>query len=352
MDRILNWLPTITLEMWTEIIIAIGIIILFRMFSSSISYIIIKMFKIKDNKKEIKNSAFYEPLKSFFKCLGLYIAILFLSKPFNFSEEIIYYVNKIFKIIVILTTSKGLASSFTEKSRIVNKIIAEKEIDENSIKIVCKVIRVIIYIIAGFLVITELGYNLGGLVTGLGISSVVITLAAQDLAKSLFGGLVLFVDKPFKIGEYIQVSTYEGTVEDMTFRATKIRTMENSILNIPNSVLANEVIINCTQMKKRRYKTILVAELDTPLEKLENTKIRIQEELKNTEHIEVNSIIVKFDKISNNGMDILISAYVDIVNYVEFLKLKEELNYKIMHILEEEKVELAYDTKTICLKKA
>ena len=351
MYRILNWLPTVNLEMWIEIIIAIAIIILFRMFSSTIAYIIIKMFKIKDNKKDIKKSAFYEPLKSFFKFLGLYIAILFLSEPFNFSETTIYYVNKIFRIIIILTTSKGLADSFTIQSRIVNKIMSEKEIDENTIKIIYKIIRFVIYIIAGFLIISELGYNLGGLVTGLGIGSVVITLAAQDIAKSVFGGLVLFADKPFKIGDYIQVNSYEGTVEDMTFRATKIRTAENSILNIPNSELTSAAIINCSQMQKRRYKTTLVAELDTPLEKLESTKMKIYDMLKNAEHVISESIIVRFDNISDNGMDILVSTYVDIVNYMEFLKLKEELNYKIMNILAEERVELAYDTKTINLKK-
>ena len=104
-------------------------------------------------------------------------------------------------------------------------------------------------------------------------------------------------------------------------------------------------------MKKRRFKTILVAELDTSLEKLENTKIQIYDALKNTEHVEKDTIIVRFQQISDNGMDILVSAYADIVNYMEFLKLKEELNYKIMKILLDNKVELAYDTKTINLKK-
>ena len=84
-------------------------------------------------------------------------------------------------------------------------------------------IKFLIYAIAVFIIIFEMGYDLSGLITGLGIGSVVLTLAAQDMIKSLLGGFFIFTDKPFKVGDFIKFSTYEGTVEDITFRSTKIR---------------------------------------------------------------------------------------------------------------------------------
>ena len=130
-------------------------------------------------------------------------------------------------------------------------------------------ILIVIYIIAGFIAITLLGVNLNGLVAGLGIGGVIVTLAAQDTAKNLFGGLVIFMDKPFVVGDWIQMDNYEGTVEDITFRSTRIRTFENSLVNIPNSIISNSSIINWSKMEKRRYRTNLYIQIDTPFEKLE-----------------------------------------------------------------------------------
>lgn len=192
---------------------------------------------------------------------------------------------------------------------------------------------------------------MSGLVAGLGIGGVILTLAAQDTAKNLFGGLVVFIDKPFVVGDWIQMDTFEGTVEDITFRSTRIRTFENSVVNVPNSIISNASIINWSKMEKRRYKLNLIIELDTPLEKLERFKIRVQDMLQSREAIFDDSIIVKFDTIADNGLNVLVCSYTDSVDYASYLAEKEDINYKIMKILQEENIELAYDTKTVLLKK-
>ena len=86
-----------------------------------------------------------------------------------------------------------------------------------------------IYIIAVFIILALLEIDLTGLVAGLGIGGIIVTLAAQDTAKNLFGGLVIFLDKPFNVGDWIEMDPYEGTIEDITFRTTRIRTFENSL---------------------------------------------------------------------------------------------------------------------------
>ena len=354
MEQIINLIVSITSKQIIDIMIAIGIIIFFRIFSSSIAYTIIKMFKFKTrNKKKIKESAFYRPLRIFLSLLGIYIAILFLKQPLKISNEVMFTATKVFQIISVIVFAKGLAASFTAEAILVKKIKERlnRDLEDSMFDFLLKISRAIIYVVAAFIIITLLGINLNGLIAGLGISGVIITLAAQDTAKNLFGGLVIFLDKPFTVGDWIEMSPFEGTVEDITFRSTRIRTFENSVVNIPNSIISESSVINWSKMEKRRYKTNLCIQLDTPLEKLEKLQARIREMLQEKEGIYDESIIVKFDEIKDNGINILVCSYTDSVDYLSYLAEKENINCKIMKIIREENIELAYDTKTVYVKK-
>ena len=222
--------------------------------------------------------------------------------------------------------------------------------DDTVFEFVLKVTRVLIYIVAIFLVLTILEINLTGLIAGLGLGGVIVTLAAQDTAKNLFGGVVIFIDKPFVVGDWIEMDNYEGTIEDITFRTTRIRTFENALVNIPNAIIADASVTNWSKMEKRRYKTNLCVELDTPLEKLELLKAKIEKMLQERESVFDDSIIVRFDQITDNGINVLIYTYTNSVDYASYLKEVEDINIKIMKILREENVELAYDTKTVYVK--
>lgn len=354
MQNILNSIINITNNQILDIVFAICIMILFKIFSSTFSYIIVKLFKIKTkNKREIKESAFYQPLKLFFEILGIYIGICLLQKTFAISNEIMLLVNKLFKIISVIAFARGLAASFMPKSNLAKKMREKtvKSAGDTSFGFILKGIRFLIYLTAGFIVMSLLGINLNGLVAGLGIGGVIVTLAAQDTAKNLFGGLVILFDKPFKVGDWIEMSPYEGTVEDVTFRSTRVRTFENSVVNIPNSVIANSSIINWSKMEKRRFRINLCVHLDTPFEKLDRFKTRVQRMLQQREAIYDDSIIVRFDEIKDNGINILVSSYTNSVDYASYLAEKENVNTMIMKILREENIELSYDTKTVYLKK-
>ena len=201
------------------------------------------------------------------------------------------------------------------------------------------------------MIISELGYNISGFITGIGISGIVLTLAAQDTAKSLIGGISIFLDKPYKVGDYIKVGNYEGTVELIKFRSTNIRTLDNTVLHVPNSEMASASIINYGEMQKRRYYTKLTLELDTPLEKIERVAEQIEKMLREREDIiKDGKISVKFQEISDNGFKLIINAYVNETKYWQFLYHKEDINYKIMSILQKENVELAYNTQTLYVK--
>jgi hypothetical protein len=336
-----------------DIGIAILIYILFRCLSKSLAYMTVKIFKPKTkNKKAIRGNAFYTPLKVFYVILGIYLALLFVRQPLKTSEWINGLVDQLFKIGVIILSANGIANSLTTNNSLVSRLKdrMNPDVEDSMLKFILKAIRGLIYVIAGFMIITDLGFNLNGLVAGLGIGSVVITLAAQDTAKNLFGGLVIFLDKPFVVGDWIEVEDYEGTVEDITFRSTRVRTFENSVVNIPNAVIANDSIINWSRMEKRRNKVNLCLDLDTPLEKVQIVQKRIKELLIQHDDVIDDTIIVRFDNITDNGINLLVCSYTNSIDYASFLEEKEKINFKIMQILKEENVELAYDTKTIFVK--
>ena len=350
LNEILGFFKNLTIENALDIGIGLAIIVIFKIISSPIAYMIVKMFKFKvKDKNKIKNNGFYKPLKSFFVILGIYIGFMVLKLP----ADVFAVITKIFKICVILLATKGFSNLFDSNSESFAKLREKLNFDGNdtTINFFSKVAKALIYIIAGFILITELGYNLGGLATGLGISSVVIALAAQDIAKSFLAGISIISDRPFEIGDYITVGNLSGTVEDITFRTTRIRNADNQVIVLPNNVLTDNNIINSSKRDSRRFFTVLTLELDTPLEKVteltENIKLAL------TTHPQVINETVKvfFETISADGIDLSIDLKTSALEYVDYLKFKEEINYTLLDMVNRAKIGLAYPSQSIYLKK-
>lgn len=347
-------MENINIELIIQIAISIGIVLLFRMLSSFVSKLIIKILRTKNKEKaDVRKNPFYKPLKTVFTFFGVYIALNFIKETITISATVDVLINKALKISMIIFVAKAFGESLDEKNGLFTKIKTKrnKEIDQGTRSVILKAIRIFIYIISAFMVISELGYDISGIITSLGIGGVVITLAAQDTAKSLIGGALIILDKPFKVGDYIKVNTFEGTVEEITFRSTNIRTLDNSVLHIPNSEMSISSIINYSEMEKRRYFSRLTLEFNTKLESVEIVKNEIKEMLQSKEYVIKDSITVKFENISTNGMELLIIVYINETEYGRFLEIKEQINYAIMEILQNQNVKLAYNTQTVCLKK-
>lgn len=354
MEQVVNFIESLKAVDIIDIIVAICLIILFKVLSPSISYMIIKIFKFNSkSKKSIKESAFYTPLKIFFTILGVYIAVLFLKKPLNLPENVMEIVTKGFQIISVIAFAKALASSFTTKSSLIKRIRKswKNDVEDSMLEFALKVTRVIIYLIALFIIFAILQINLNGLVAGIGIGGIIVTLAAQDTAKNIFGGVVLFIDKPFNVGDWIQTPNYEGTVEDMTFRTTRIRNFENSVVNIPNSTIADSAIINWSKMEKRRYKFSLSFPLDTTAEQMEMISNRIKEMLIKEPQVIDDDIIISFENITDNGLSLLIYMFVEPTGYNDYIMLKDKINKNIINILHNLGVELSYPSTSVYIEK-
>lgn len=151
-----------------DILIAVAIVILFSMGSSIISYLIVKIFNLKEkHKNKIKFNPWYRLIKTLLIFSGVYLAILVLG----LSEEIKGIVVKIFRIVVIIVTARVITKFFNPKEKIFVKLKESERFsgDQTLVNFISKIVKCIIYIIASFLVITELGYDISGLITGLGL---------------------------------------------------------------------------------------------------------------------------------------------------------------------------------------
>lgn len=350
MGNLINYIENITLVDVINLSVAFLIALLFNIFSIGISKLIIHLLNGKNNsklKEKTKDNYLFKPLIWYIKLLGIYFAIIYL-KP---SENISLIINKLFRIFTIIFVCKVLASYLNSNIGILKKISSKFNKDTKASSLIIKVLVFIIYFIGAALILSEIGYDISTLIAGLGISGVIIALAAQDTAKNLFGGAVIIFDKPFSIGDWIQTSSIEGIVEDITFRSTRIRTFKDSLITIPNSTITNDSIVNWSRMNKRKTSINLELVFDTSIKKVYNFTNDLNKMLLEDENILNENISVTFSDINANGYNIMISYFTNITNYYDYLKIKESINYKIMQILENKKIGLAYNSLDLYIKK-
>ena len=345
-NKIIEFFNNITKAQVIDLLISIIIIAIFIIFSTPISYFIIKLFKWKEkDKSKIKENAFYKPVKIACVMLGVIIGFEILDLPREFMN--IFYL--IEKIIFICIAANGLANVFAPNSILMRKVAKSNRVKENEalVKFLSKTAKYIIYTGAGILIISTLGFNLNGLIAGLGIGSVVVALAAQDFAKSLFAGITILLDKPFVVGDWIETKNYAGTVVDITFKSTRIKTAEETMVTIQNSTLSEETIVNYAKMKKRRYSFNLKLPLQVNSDTIEKILTRIRFVLKHNKDVITNNILVECNSILEDGINIFVSMYTPIVNFNEYLNFRTKVNETILNIMESEGIRLSNPSKDI-----
>ncbi len=330
-----------------RLLIAALSLVIFYLLKGLLSTVIIKLFKIK-GKENIRTNSFYKPLRIFFGSLGVYIAILILSPTVAFKT----FVNKLFRLLIIVLCMYSIGNIVAPKSKF-EKALRKKlnKANDSMVRMICKSLRVLIYLIGGVILISELGYNISGLIAGLGIGGVAIALAAQDTASNIIGALMIILDKPFEVGDWINVDGTEGSVEEFTFRSTRIRESQNSIVSIPNSKIVNSPITNWSRLQKRRIYFNLVLEFSTPLKKVADVQNDILIFLEQEKNIINDGLYVKFSEIVGDGYNLKIFCYTPILDYIEYMTYMDTINFKIMSILNKHKAELAFKSQSVYLKK-
>ena len=345
-NEFVDFFKNITSDQLLDIGIAVAVIIFFIILSPIVAYLIIKMFKIKEKDKlKIKNSPFYKSIKLLFICIGIYIGILII----NPRQDIMLICKRILNIAIICIVAKGLVNFVDPKKGIVRKLRNDEMPDGNRTvaNFTSKILKYVIYIGAGLLILGVFGINPSSLIAGLGVMSAVVALAAQDFVKNLISGFSILSDRPFLVGDWISVGVNEGEVIEISFRCTKIRTSDNTIVTIQNSVFTTTNVVNWSRMKQRRYLLNIKLPLETNSDKVEKIIGRIKFILNNNENVDKDTIQVHFNTIEIDGINIIIYMYTDIVAYADYLRFRESVNREILKVLESEDVKIAYPGQNV-----
>lgn len=213
-----------------------------------------------------------------------------------------------------------------------------------------KAYKAIVVIFGISMVAQELGLPIGSIIAGAGLVGLTISLAAQDTASNLFSGLMILLERPFHIGDWISVGDVEGTVEDINFRSTRVRALDNSLYILTNSNVCNSTINNGTARNRRLYRFVLGVTYDTSREKLEQLMADLTEMLKSSPHTYPESAFVRLSGFGASSIDLLVSAYVRTAELDTFLRMQNDLNLNIMDVMERDGVSFAFPSTSVYLE--
>ncbi len=225
----------------------------------------------------------------------------------------------------------------------------ESKTDEELLMIITGLIRSIIIILAIFEILRILGVNITTLIAGVSIGGLAIALAAQDAVKNLIGSFVLIADKPFVIGDWVVGSGFEGTVEHIGFRSTRIRTKDMSVTSVPNGWMSNIVIKNMGERPARLMELTLKMKYGTDMVKLKDFKEGILEIIKNNSRISNESYRVNYINIADGSIDLHLQSNIMVRNIQDELKVKESVYYQIIELSRTLDIDVAYPTQRIII---
>lgn len=211
--------------------------------------------------------------------------------------------------------------------------------------------KVLVVVFAGIAALDQLGVPVSGLLTGAGVAGLAISLAAQSTLSSLIAGITLVLEHPFGIGDYIILSSVEGTVEDISFRSTRIRNLDNVVITIENSKVCAEYIQNANQRTSRLWQFTLGLTYDTTEEQIQRVTQDLTQLLQDQPTVQPNGVTVTLDKFNDYSLDILVRVYLTTLPYADYLKERHRLNLLIMQTVKNAGCEFAFPTTTVEMAK-
>ena len=288
--------------------------------------------------------------------LIILVSLILISEALNSLFQIFEFFDTskvIYLLIVILiswTLLRILNGYYSNKSFLRNlKESDDPMVIEQTYEITIRIFKIIIIIITALTLMQEFGLSISGLLAFGGVGGLVIGLAAKDLLSNFFGGLMIFLDRPFKVGEFIKSPDrdIEGIVESIGWRLTVVRTFSKNVLYIPNSAFSNIVVENATRMTNRRINQIIGLRYDD-LDKMPKIVDDVRIYLEN--HNDLDQSIkpfVYFQSFSASSCDFFIRAFTNTKDWREFLKIKEQVLYKVSEIINNHDAIIAFPTMTI-----
>ena len=324
--------------------------ILYRRFAKSLLQ---KLHALMPEVLQILTEAYLEPTTLLLRTFLGYAALHAL--PVQFAEKFPVYsvLALFFRLCVIFFIGYG-AWRAAPMCRLLLRS-AENHLDLATNKTMGRffenIYKVLVVVFAGIAALDQLGVPVTGLLTGAGVAGLAISLAAQSTLSSLIAGITLVLEHPFGIGDYIILSSVEGTVEDISFRSTRIRNADNVVITIENSKVCAEYIQNANQRTSRLWQFTLGLTYDTAEEKIQRLTQDLTQLLQSQPTVQPNGVTVTLDKFNDYSLDILVRVYLTTLPYADYLKERHRLNLLIMQTVKNAGCEFAFPTTTVEMAK-
>jgi len=224
-------------------------------------------------------------------------------------------------------------------------------LDDQLIPLFRKALKVTIGLVCFLWVVQLLGYKVSTLLAGLGIGGLAVALALQDTLANLLGSIVILFDRPFRVGDRITVEGVDGIVEEIGLRSTRIRTLEKTLVSIPNKAVAASTVNNITQMPKRKITQTIGVTYDTTADQMKQALEALRDILKEDEAVDQEFIVVRFDDFADSSLNIKVIYFTKTVDYDKHLAVKERINLAIMRALEGLGLSIAFPSRTLYIEK-
>jgi len=290
------------------------------------------------------------PVRWLLLLLGVWFAVRALQLPDAAFPLLPYFDTAVRALFVALgwwflwRLADGLFAAWLDRAR-----TTPETIDDQLVIIGRKTVKLFLIITGVIVIVQNLGFSVSGLIASLGLGGLAVAMAAKDTIANFFGTVMILIDRPFAIGDWIKTSSFEGVVEEIGFRSTRIRTFEKTLVVVPNAQLANMVIDNIDARPRRRVKMRIGLTYDTTPEKMQQAIEGIERILREHPGVDSEFFLVKFDEFEDSSLSIFLYYFTISTRWAEHLQVRQEVNLAIMRLLEELGLQFAFPTRTVHL---
>ena len=293
--------------------------------------------------------ALQRPLGWAMLLLGIYMAVQSLSP----SATVRAWANSAFSVLVGALLAWLMLRAVNVLTLLLHRWAEKTDsaLDDQLVPLVGRAAKVVVGILAGLMILQNMGYSVSGLIAGLGVGGLAVALAAQKTLSDLFGSIMLLVDRPFTLGDWVKSpdGNIEGVVERIGFRSTRIRTFEKTLVSVPNSRLAEFIIDNMAQRPVRRVWITVGLTYDTTAGQMREAVGAIQSLLRTHPEVDPAFFLVYFTDFGPHALDIMVYYFTNTTVWDDYLRIREDVNLKIMETLESMGLSIAFPTQTVHL---
>ena len=335
-----------------QILIGIGIFLLFLIFRGIISKLIIKKLELISKRTTNKlDDTFVKSMVGPARFLPIVLGFFIASYYMTFSvegREVVDTINRTLITILIFWVIHQIIEPISYILSGLDQILTRELIGW-----IIKSLKILIFILGLAAVLELWGIKIGPIIAGLGLFGVAVALGAQDLFKNLISGILVLVEKRFKIGDWISVDgVIEGIVEKIGFRSTTIRKFDKSLAIIPNFQFAENAVVNVSETSNWLISWNITLQYDTTIDQLKTIRNEIEKYILESKDFDTKvGIAVRVDKFSDSSIDMYVRCFTNSRSWNDWLSVKERLAIKIKEIVEGNKASFAFPSQSIYVEK-